>query len=189
MERTQAKGKNCKPDSVEPIQSFVASCLTWGLNLDLWSCPVSFGLNCEFVVTLYDALTNVLRFSCGLAQDLEAGCGFRLRSYSSSSSSMALQLLVLSTISFHLRWSCTCSAHCISFIFFRSFLTSSSHRDWGLPAGLPMNGFHLCILFTVLISGILFMCPNQLNRWASRSVACPSSYSVGGGGERGRGRR
>jgi hypothetical protein len=36
----------------------------------------------------------------------------------------------------------------------------------GLPAGLPVNGFHLCILFTVLISGILFMCPNPLSRWA-----------------------
>ena len=63
----------------------------------------------------------------------------------------------------HLRWSCTCSAHFISFIFFRSFLTSSSHRDLGLPAGLPMNGFHLCILFTVLVSGFLFMYPNQLS--------------------------
>ena len=73
--------------------------------------------------------------------------------------------LAFSTISFHLERSCTCSAHCISFFFFKSFLTSSSHLDLGLPAGLPVNGFHLCILFTVLISGILFVCPNQLNRW------------------------
>ena len=29
-----------------------------------------------------------------------------------------------------------------------------------------MNGFHLCILFTVLVSGILFVCPNELNHWA-----------------------
>jgi hypothetical protein len=36
----------------------------------------------------------------------------------------------------------------------------------GLPAGLPVNGFHLSILFTMLVSGILFMCPNQLNRRA-----------------------
>jgi hypothetical protein len=36
----------------------------------------------------------------------------------------------------------------------------------GLPAGLPVNGFHLCILFTMLVSGILFMCPKQLNLWA-----------------------
>ena len=67
---------------------------------------------------------------------------------------------------FHLRRSCTCSAHFINFIFFRPFLTSSSHRDLGLPAGLPVNSFHLCILFTMLVSGILFMCPNQLYRCA-----------------------
>jgi hypothetical protein len=65
--------------------------------------------------------------------------------------------LAFSTISFHLRRSCTCSAHFVSLIFFRSFLTSSSHQDLGLPAGLPVNGFQLCILFTILISGILFM--------------------------------
>ena len=75
-------------------------------------------------------------------------------------------VLALSTISFHLRRSCTCSVHFTSYIFFRPFLTSSSHRDLGLPAGLPANGFHLSILFTMLVSGILFVCPNQLNRWA-----------------------
>jgi len=75
-------------------------------------------------------------------------------------------VLAFSTISFHLRRSCTCSNQFTSFIFFRSFPTSSSHRALGLPAGLPMNGFHLCILFTMLLSGILFVCPNQLNRWA-----------------------
>ena len=64
-------------------------------------------------------------------------------------------VLAFSTISFRLRRSCTCSAHFISFIFFTSFLTSSSHRD----LGLPVNGFHLCILFTMLVSGILFVCP------------------------------
>jgi len=37
------------------------------------------------------------------------------------------RVLAFSTISFHLRRSCTCSAHFISFIFFRSFLTSSPH--------------------------------------------------------------
>jgi hypothetical protein len=35
----------------------------------------------------------------------------------------------------------------------------------GLPAGLSVNGFDLYILFTVLVSGIQFVCPNQLNRW------------------------
>ena len=75
------------------------------------------------------------------------------------------KVFAFSTISFHLRRSSTCSAHLISFIFFRSFLTSSSYRDLGLPAGLPVNSFHLCILFTMLVSGILFMCPNQLSLW------------------------
>ena len=79
-------------------------------------------------------------------------------------------LLTICTTSFHFRRSCTCSAHFTRFIFFRSFLTSSSHRDLGLPAGLPVNGFHLRILFTVLISGILFVCPNQLNLWTSNTI-------------------
>ena len=54
-------------------------------------------------------------------------------------------VLVFSTISFNLRRSWTCSAHFISFIFLRSFLTSSSHRDFGLPTGLFVDGFHLYI--------------------------------------------
>ena len=33
----------------------------------------------------------------------------------------------------------------------------------GLPTGLLVNSFHVYILFTVLVSGILFMCPKQLN--------------------------
>ena len=76
------------------------------------------------------------------------------------------RVLAFSTIDFHLERSCTCSAHFTSFIFFKSFLTSSSHPDLGLPAGLPVNGFHLCILFTMLVLGILFVCQSQLNRWA-----------------------
>ena len=43
--------------------------------------------------------------------------------------------MAFSTIPFHLRWSWTCSAHFISFTFFKSFLTSSSHRDLSLPTG------------------------------------------------------
>ena len=65
--------------------------------------------------------------------------------------------LAYSTISYHLRPSCTCSAHFTSCIFFRSFLTSSSQRDSSHPAGLPVSGFHLCILFTMLVSDILFL--------------------------------
>jgi hypothetical protein len=72
------------------------------------------------------------------------------------------RVLAFSTISFHLRRSWTCPAHFISFIFFKS----SSHQDSGLPTGLFVNGFNLCIFLTILISGILFMCPNRLNLWA-----------------------
>jgi hypothetical protein len=76
------------------------------------------------------------------------------------------RVLAFSTIAFHLKRSWTCSTHCISFIFFKSFMTSSYHRDIDLPTGLLVNGFHLYIFFTILVSGILFMCPNQLNLWA-----------------------
>ena len=76
------------------------------------------------------------------------------------------RILAFSTISFHLRRSWTCSTHFKSFIFFKLFLTSSSHRDLGLPTGLPVNGFHLYIFFTMVVSDILFTCPNQLNLWA-----------------------
>ena len=72
------------------------------------------------------------------------------------------RVLAFSTFPFHMRRSWTYSVHFMGFIFFRSFLTSSSHWD----LGLPVNGFHLCIFFTILVSGILFMCPNQLNLWA-----------------------
>jgi hypothetical protein len=33
----------------------------------------------------------------------------------------------------------------------------------GLPTGLLVNGFNLYTFFTILVSGILFVCPNQLN--------------------------
>jgi hypothetical protein len=74
--------------------------------------------------------------------------------------------LAFSTIAFHLKRSWTCSTHFISFIFFKSSLTSSSHRYLGLPTGLLVNGFQLSIFFTILVSGILFVCPNQLNLYA-----------------------
>jgi hypothetical protein len=73
------------------------------------------------------------------------------------------RFLAFSTISFHLRRSWNCSAHFINFVYFMSFLTSSSLRDLGLLAGLPVNSLHLCILLTVLVLGVLFMCPNQLD--------------------------
>ena len=97
--------------------------------------------------------------------------GFALHSQHGSSSSAHLSILALVSnlllllwhynservlaIAFHLERPCTCSAHFTSFIFFISFLTSPSHLDVGLPAGLPVNGFHLCILFTMLVSGTI----------------------------------
>ena len=75
------------------------------------------------------------------------------------------RVLAFSTIPFHLRRSWTSSVHSMSFIFFTSFLTSS-HRHLGLPTALLVNGFHLYIFVTILVSGILLMCPNQLSLWA-----------------------
>jgi hypothetical protein len=49
------------------------------------------------------------------------------------------------------------------FHLFKSSLTLSSHWNLGLPTGLLANGFQLYIFFTILVPGILFMCPNQLN--------------------------
>ena len=75
----------------------------------------------------------------------------------------ALVVLAFSTIAFRLKRSWTCSTHFIAFIFSKSSLTSSSHRYLGLPTGLLVNGFHVYIFCTILVSGILFVCPNQLN--------------------------
>ena len=69
------------------------------------------------------------------------------------------RVLAFSRVAFHLKRSRTCSTH---FTFFKSSLTSSSHRDFGLPTGLLVNGFYLYIFCTILVSGILFVCPNQL---------------------------
>ena len=35
--------------------------------------------------------------------------------------------------------------------------------DVVFPSGLHVNGVHLCVLFTMLVSGFLFTCPNQLS--------------------------
>ena len=67
---------------------------------------------------------------------------------------------------FHSRRSWACSDHLRSFILLRSFLTSSSHLCLGLPSGRVTYGCHLYIFLTILVSGFLRMCPNQLNLWA-----------------------
>ena len=48
-------------------------------------------------------------------------------------------------------------------IFLRSFLTSSSHLNLGLPFSLVAYGFHLYMVLATLSLGILSTCPNQLN--------------------------
>ena len=50
------------------------------------------------------------------------------------------------TMSVHLRQSCTFSAHFTSFIFFRSFLTSSSHPDLALQL-VFLSMVSICVLF------------------------------------------
>ena len=76
------------------------------------------------------------------------------------------RVLAFSTIFFHSWRSWACSVHLRSFIFLRSFLTSSSHLCLGLPTGRVIYGCHLCIFFTMLVSGFLYMCPYQLSLWA-----------------------
>ena len=76
------------------------------------------------------------------------------------------RVLAFSTIFVHSWRSWACSIHLRSFIFLRSFLTSSSHLCLGLPTGRVIYGYHLCIFFTMLVSGFLYMCPYQLSLWA-----------------------
>ena len=76
------------------------------------------------------------------------------------------RVLAFSTIFFHSRRSWACSDHLRSFILLRSFLTSSSHLCLGLPTGRVMYGCHLYIFLTMLVSGFLCTCPNQLSLWA-----------------------
>ena len=66
------------------------------------------------------------------------------------------RVLVFSTIFFHSRRSWTFSDHFRSFIFRRSFLTSSFHLCLGLPTGRVTYGCHLCIFLTMLVSGSVY---------------------------------
>ena len=67
------------------------------------------------------------------------------------------RVLAFSTIFFHSWRSWTCSVHLRSFIFLRSFLTSSSHLCLGLPTGRVIYGCHLYIFFTMMVSGFLYV--------------------------------
>jgi hypothetical protein len=66
-------------------------------------------------------------------------------------------VLAFSTIFFYSWRSWACSVHLWSFIFLRSFLTSSSHLCLGLPTSRVIYGCHLYIFFTMLVSGFLYM--------------------------------
>ena len=81
-------------------------------------------------------------------------------------------VLAFPTISFHLCRSWTRSDHFTTFSFFRSFLTSSSHMDLGLPTGRFVNGCHLYIFFTTLDSGILFSVRTNLISEIWHSLLC-----------------
>jgi hypothetical protein len=56
------------------------------------------------------------------------------------------RVLAFLTVCFHSWRSWACSVHLRSFIFLRSFLTSSSHLCLGLPTGQVIYGCHLYIL-------------------------------------------
>ena len=79
-----------------------------------------------------------------------------------------LNLLLLLQL-YNSLWVLACSIisfHCFQFftpIFLRSFFTSSSHLNLGLPFGLVAYVFHLYMVLTTLSFGILSTCPNQLN--------------------------
>jgi hypothetical protein len=67
------------------------------------------------------------------------------------------RVLAFSTMTFHLGRSWTCSVHLTICIRLMSSLISSSHRDLGFPAGLPVRGFHLYIFFTTLVTQIHYV--------------------------------
>jgi hypothetical protein len=54
-----------------------------------------------------------------------------------------------STMTFHLGRSWTCSVHLTIYIRLMSFLISSSHRDLGLPAGLPVRGYAFLLIWLI----------------------------------------
>jgi len=71
-----------------------------------------------------------------------------------------------STTSFHFPPSWTQVIQFLTFIWQMSRWTLSSHRYLGLPCDLLVRGFHLNVLLSVLVYGILCEWPNQLSLWA-----------------------
>jgi len=76
----------------------------------------------------------------------------------------SLWVLACSIISFHFFLSCVVRFQLFTPIFLKSFLTSSSHLNLGLPFGLAAYGFHLYMVLATLSLVILSKCPNQLSR-------------------------
>ena len=71
------------------------------------------------------------------------------------------EVLAFSTSFFHLVQFLMQSFQFIIFILVISLFTSSSHLFLGLPSDLVSAGDHSYTFFTMLLSGIRCMCPNQ----------------------------
>jgi len=75
----------------------------------------------------------------------------------------SLWVLTCSIISFHFFLSCVVCFQLFTPIFFKSFLTSSSHLTLDLPFGLVAYGFNLCMVLATLSLVLLSTCPNQFS--------------------------
>ena len=72
-------------------------------------------------------------------------------------------VLACFTISFHSLLSLHFSLQFLTFIFFKSSSTWSSHLNLGLPTGLDEHGSHSVNFLTVLVVSILITCAAQHN--------------------------
>jgi len=72
-------------------------------------------------------------------------------------------VLACFTISFHSLLSLYFSLQFLTFFFFESSSTWSSHLNLGLPTGLDEHGSHSVNFLTVLIVSILITCAAQRN--------------------------
>jgi len=72
-------------------------------------------------------------------------------------------VLACFTILFHNLLSLHFSLQFLTFIFFKSSSTWSSHLSLGLPTGLDEHGFHSVSFLTVLVVSIRITCATQSN--------------------------
>jgi len=72
-------------------------------------------------------------------------------------------VLACFTISFHNLLSLHFSLQFLTFIFFKSSYTCSSHLTLGLPTGLDEHGSHSVIFLTFLVVSILITCAAHRN--------------------------